>query len=195
MCCSPISYCTGTVQSSLFWHNTQEGSKTRILSRRQPIRCVSSYRTATSRRPVCALFTVHHRSSSSVTGDNLCICSISPHTCHCPTDIWYLPPLVCLVFLALIPLWAVVARQNPQTREVLRSGWQPVIVAMSISRYVLWEANWEAPFAPRWASLVRIHVSLIASLCDFQCWRPHSGQDGERSQLQGHGCVHARHQR
>uniref|UniRef100_A0A671TPG8 Solute carrier family 41 member n=1 Tax=Sparus aurata TaxID=8175 RepID=A0A671TPG8_SPAAU len=48
-------------------------------------------------------------------------------------DIWYLSPLVCLVFLALIPVWVVVARQSPQIREVLRSGWQPVIVAMSIS--------------------------------------------------------------
>ncbi|XP_075951424.1 solute carrier family 41 member 1-like isoform X1 [Anarhichas minor] len=50
-------------------------------------------------------------------------------------DIWYLSPLVCLVFLALIPLWVVVARRSPQIREVLRSGWQPVIVAMSISSF------------------------------------------------------------
>ncbi|XP_045911805.1 solute carrier family 41 member 1-like isoform X4 [Micropterus dolomieu] len=50
-------------------------------------------------------------------------------------EIWYLSPLVCLVFLALIPLWVVVARQSPQIREVLRSGWQPVIVAMSISSF------------------------------------------------------------
>uniref|UniRef100_A0A3Q3LAG7 Solute carrier family 41 member n=1 Tax=Mastacembelus armatus TaxID=205130 RepID=A0A3Q3LAG7_9TELE len=49
--------------------------------------------------------------------------------------IWYLSPLVCLVFLALIPLWVLVARQSPQIREVLRSGWQPVIVAMSISSF------------------------------------------------------------
>ncbi|XP_029290963.1 solute carrier family 41 member 1-like isoform X1 [Cottoperca gobio] len=50
-------------------------------------------------------------------------------------DIWYLSPLVCLVFLALIPLWVMVARQSPQIREVLRSGWQPVLVAMSISSF------------------------------------------------------------
>uniref|UniRef100_A0A8D0DBK0 Solute carrier family 41 member n=1 Tax=Sander lucioperca TaxID=283035 RepID=A0A8D0DBK0_SANLU len=50
-------------------------------------------------------------------------------------DIWYLSPMVILVFLALIPLWVVVARQNPQISEVLRSGWQPVIVAMSISSF------------------------------------------------------------
>ncbi|CAB1413219.1 unnamed protein product [Pleuronectes platessa] len=50
-------------------------------------------------------------------------------------DMWYLSPLVCLFFLALIPVWVVVARQSPQISEVLRSGWQPVIVAMSISSF------------------------------------------------------------
>uniref|UniRef100_A0AAQ4RG27 Solute carrier family 41 member n=1 Tax=Gasterosteus aculeatus aculeatus TaxID=481459 RepID=A0AAQ4RG27_GASAC len=52
-----------------------------------------------------------------------------------PPNVWYLSPLVCLVFLALIPIWVVVARRSPQIREVLRSGWQPVIVAMSISSF------------------------------------------------------------
>uniref|UniRef100_A0A8C6U597 Solute carrier family 41 member n=1 Tax=Neogobius melanostomus TaxID=47308 RepID=A0A8C6U597_9GOBI len=50
-------------------------------------------------------------------------------------DVWYLSPLICLVFLALIPVWVVVAQRSPQIREVLRSGWQPVIVAMSISSF------------------------------------------------------------
>uniref|UniRef100_A0AAY4BU22 Solute carrier family 41 member n=1 Tax=Denticeps clupeoides TaxID=299321 RepID=A0AAY4BU22_9TELE len=48
-------------------------------------------------------------------------------------DIWYLCPLVCLFFIALIPLWVVLARRSPQIQEVLRTGWQPVVVAMSIS--------------------------------------------------------------
>lgn len=50
-------------------------------------------------------------------------------------DVWYLAPLVCVFFLILIPVWVVIARRSPQIKEVLRSGWQPVIVAMSISRY------------------------------------------------------------
>uniref|UniRef100_A0A3B4DE24 Solute carrier family 41 member n=1 Tax=Pygocentrus nattereri TaxID=42514 RepID=A0A3B4DE24_PYGNA len=50
-------------------------------------------------------------------------------------DIWYLSPLVCMFFLVLIPLWVVIARRSLQIREVLRSGWQPVIVAMSISSF------------------------------------------------------------
>ncbi|XP_060793057.1 solute carrier family 41 member 1 isoform X2 [Neoarius graeffei] len=50
-------------------------------------------------------------------------------------DVWYVSPLVCVFFLCLIPVWVLVARRSVQIREVLRSGWQPVIVAMSISRY------------------------------------------------------------
>lgn len=50
-------------------------------------------------------------------------------------DVWYLSPLVCLVFLSLIPLWVMVARRSPQIREILRSGWQPVLVAISISSF------------------------------------------------------------
>ncbi|XP_076874859.1 solute carrier family 41 member 1 isoform X3 [Brachyhypopomus gauderio] len=50
-------------------------------------------------------------------------------------DIWYLSPLVCVFFLLLIPLWVVIARRSVQIREVLRSGWQPVLVAMSISSF------------------------------------------------------------
>ncbi|KAF7695777.1 solute carrier family 41 member 1 [Silurus meridionalis] len=50
-------------------------------------------------------------------------------------DVWYVSPLVCVFFLALIPLWVLVARRSVQIREVLRSGWQPVIVAMSISSF------------------------------------------------------------
>ncbi|KTF74318.1 hypothetical protein cypCar_00039419 [Cyprinus carpio] len=50
-------------------------------------------------------------------------------------DVWYLSPLVCVVFLLLIPLWVLIARRSPQIKEVLKSGWQPVIVAMSISSF------------------------------------------------------------
>ncbi|XP_064160735.1 solute carrier family 41 member 1-like isoform X1 [Anguilla rostrata] len=50
-------------------------------------------------------------------------------------EVWYLSPLVCGLFLMLIPLWVVIARRNTQIRVVLRSGWQPVIVAMSISSF------------------------------------------------------------
>ncbi|KAG7275906.1 hypothetical protein CRUP_009595 [Coryphaenoides rupestris] len=48
-------------------------------------------------------------------------------------DVWYLPPAVCLFFLLLIPVWVSFARRSPPIREVLRSGWQPVLVAMTIS--------------------------------------------------------------
>ncbi|XP_068109181.1 solute carrier family 41 member 3 [Hyperolius riggenbachi] len=48
-------------------------------------------------------------------------------------DVQYLSPLICAVFIILIPLWVAVAKQSQSIAEVLKSGWQPVIVAMSIS--------------------------------------------------------------
>ncbi|OWK54072.1 Solute carrier family 41 member 1 [Lonchura striata] len=45
----------------------------------------------------------------------------------------YVNPLVCAFFLSLLPIWVVIARRNSATREVLYSGWEPVIVAMAIS--------------------------------------------------------------
>ncbi|KAI4827634.1 hypothetical protein KUCAC02_031017 [Chaenocephalus aceratus] len=51
----------------------------------------------------------------------------------CYRDVWFLPPAVCLFFLLLIPLWVIIARRSPPISEVLKSGWQPVIMAMSIS--------------------------------------------------------------
>ncbi|XP_063072322.1 solute carrier family 41 member 1-like [Engraulis encrasicolus] len=48
-------------------------------------------------------------------------------------EMWYLSPVVCGLFLSLIPFWLVVVNRSPAIREVLCTGWQPVIVAMSIS--------------------------------------------------------------
>ncbi|XP_031731786.1 solute carrier family 41 member 1 [Anarrhichthys ocellatus] len=45
----------------------------------------------------------------------------------------YVSPLVCAVFVALCPLWVLIARRIPSTRELLYSGWEPVIIAMAIS--------------------------------------------------------------
>lgn len=67
-------------------------------------------------------------------------------------DIWYLPSVVCGFFLFLVPVWVIIASRSPQIREVLKSGWQPVILAMSISR---------------WGDLSQITVSL-----PFQCRSP-----------------------
>ncbi|XP_043934344.1 solute carrier family 41 member 3 isoform X2 [Protopterus annectens] len=48
-------------------------------------------------------------------------------------DIYYISPLVCGVLVLLIPLWVSIAARSSQIKEVLKSGWQPVIVAMTIS--------------------------------------------------------------
>lgn len=53
----------------------------------------------------------------------------------CSEDRAYVNPLVCAFFVALLPLWIIIAKRNPATREVLYFGWEPVIIAMAISRY------------------------------------------------------------
>uniref|UniRef100_A0A8C4KC83 Solute carrier family 41 member n=1 Tax=Dromaius novaehollandiae TaxID=8790 RepID=A0A8C4KC83_DRONO len=45
----------------------------------------------------------------------------------------YVNPLVCAFFIALLPIWIIIAKKNAATREVLYSGWEPVIIAMAIS--------------------------------------------------------------
>ncbi|GAA6096127.1 solute carrier family 41 member 1-like isoform X1 [Tachysurus ichikawai] len=48
-------------------------------------------------------------------------------------EMWYLLLLICVVLLLLIPLCLAIARRSPPIREVLKSGWHPVITAMLIS--------------------------------------------------------------
>ncbi|KAM9758741.1 LOW QUALITY PROTEIN: solute carrier family 41 member 1-like [Menidia menidia] len=51
----------------------------------------------------------------------------------CYRDFWLLPFGACVFFLLLIPVWVSIAKRSPPIRELLQSGWTPVIVAMSIS--------------------------------------------------------------
>nr|XP_053638471.1 solute carrier family 41 member 1-like isoform X2 [Cherax quadricarinatus] len=48
------------------------------------------------------------------------------------SDIW-LSPLIVVCYLLSLPLWVWLAARNKHTREVLYSGWTPVISAMMIS--------------------------------------------------------------
>ncbi|CAN7988846.1 unnamed protein product, partial [Ixodes hexagonus] len=48
-------------------------------------------------------------------------------------DLVWLSPLVVCIFLAFIPLWVYLSRRNPYTKDVLCTGWVPVICAMGIS--------------------------------------------------------------
>uniref|UniRef100_A0A4W3IFA7 Solute carrier family 41 member n=1 Tax=Callorhinchus milii TaxID=7868 RepID=A0A4W3IFA7_CALMI len=45
----------------------------------------------------------------------------------------YMSPLVCAFFLALTPIWIVLSLKHPATKQVLCSGWEPIITAMGIS--------------------------------------------------------------
>lgn len=58
---------------------------------------------------------------------------ISQGLYSCLETYYYIPPLVGVVFLALTPIWIIIAAKHPATRTVLHSGWEPVITAMVIS--------------------------------------------------------------
>ncbi|TRY69875.1 hypothetical protein DNTS_015339 [Danionella cerebrum] len=45
----------------------------------------------------------------------------------------YVSSLVCAFFISLTPLWMVIASKHPASRQLLYSGWEPVITAMFIS--------------------------------------------------------------
>uniref|UniRef100_A0A672H2C9 Solute carrier family 41 member n=1 Tax=Salarias fasciatus TaxID=181472 RepID=A0A672H2C9_SALFA len=62
------------------------------------------------------------------------VSSFSPLDVRCrPSNLLFLPAVVCGLFLLLIPVWVAVASLFPSIRQVLKSGWRPVILAMSIS--------------------------------------------------------------
>lgn len=73
-----------------------------------------------------------------------------------PADTWFLPPAVCGFFLLLIPAWVLIARHSPPIREVLKSGWHPVILAMTISRW-----------ADLWPQTLDLHRVFSNRLCHF----------------------------
>uniref|UniRef100_A0A3B5KVX3 Solute carrier family 41 member n=1 Tax=Xiphophorus couchianus TaxID=32473 RepID=A0A3B5KVX3_9TELE len=47
----------------------------------------------------------------------------------------YVLYLVDLLYLCLIPVWMVISSKHPASHILLRSGWEPIITAMVISRY------------------------------------------------------------
>ncbi|XP_073431231.1 solute carrier family 41 member 2 [Dendrobates tinctorius] len=58
---------------------------------------------------------------------------ISQGLYSCIDSYSFVSPLVGSFFLALTPIWIVVASKHPATKTVLHSGWEPVITAMLIS--------------------------------------------------------------
>ncbi|XP_034231013.1 solute carrier family 41 member 1-like isoform X2 [Thrips palmi] len=45
----------------------------------------------------------------------------------------WVAPLIIMTYITLVPLWVYIAQKNKQTREVLYTGWTPVVLAMMIS--------------------------------------------------------------
>ncbi|NP_001086569.1 solute carrier family 41 member 2 isoform X1 [Xenopus laevis] len=58
---------------------------------------------------------------------------ISQGLYNCLGSYAFVSPLVGVFFLAMTPIWIVIASKHPATRTVLHSGWEPVITAMLIS--------------------------------------------------------------
>ncbi|XP_053572933.1 solute carrier family 41 member 2 [Bombina bombina] len=58
---------------------------------------------------------------------------ISQGLYNCIGTYSFVAPLVGAFFMALTPIWIVIASKHPATRTVLHSGWEPVITAMLIS--------------------------------------------------------------
>ncbi|XP_058529425.1 solute carrier family 41 member 2 isoform X1 [Ochotona princeps] len=58
---------------------------------------------------------------------------ISQGLYSCLENYYFVSPLVGVFFLALTPIWIIIAAKHPATRTVLHSGWEPVITAMVIS--------------------------------------------------------------
>lgn len=50
-------------------------------------------------------------------------------------DSRYLTLLVCIGFMALTPVWVLIAKHNPPIMKILKFGWFPIILAMIISSF------------------------------------------------------------
>ncbi|XP_006895227.1 PREDICTED: solute carrier family 41 member 3 isoform X1 [Elephantulus edwardii] len=64
-------------------------------------------------------------------------------------DSWFLTPLVCMAFVALTPVWGIMAKQSPSIMKILKFGWFPIILAMVISSFgglILSKTVSEPPF-------------------------------------------------
>ncbi|KAK7129734.1 hypothetical protein R3I94_009323 [Phoxinus phoxinus] len=61
------------------------------------------------------------------------LAGISQGLYNCLDSHPYVSSLVCAFFLCLTPLWMVISSKHPASRQLLYSGWEPVITAMFIS--------------------------------------------------------------
>lgn len=49
--------------------------------------------------------------------------------------LWWISPCILAAYMASVPWLICVASSHPLTKEVLYTGWSPVLAAMTISRY------------------------------------------------------------
>jgi len=46
----------------------------------------------------------------------------------------WIAPVICFLFILMLPVWIYLAHHNRYTHTTLYTGWSPVIIAMCISR-------------------------------------------------------------
>jgi len=112
-----------------------------------------------------------------------------------PDGEFFVMPLICGIFVLLIPIWAYIAFKNEYTHEVITNGWEPVIAAMIISSgggFILDSALSSNPgvavFAPLingvGGNLAAVFSSRLSTNLHLNCQR------GELPTEFRTGCVH-----
>ncbi|KAI4881799.1 hypothetical protein NFI96_018252 [Prochilodus magdalenae] len=75
----------------------------------------------------CPTGTLPHRNAAP---QERCPTGTLPHRTYSHP---YVSSLVCAFFMCLTPVWMVISSKHPASRQLLYSGWEPVITAMLIS--------------------------------------------------------------
>ncbi|CAB1433997.1 unnamed protein product [Pleuronectes platessa] len=82
--------------------------------------------------------TVHGHITFRLSARHSTLVSTPPPLCYThlrPTELQpYVLYLVELLILCLMPLWVVISSKHPASHILLRTGWEPIITAMVISR-------------------------------------------------------------
>ncbi|XP_043833586.1 solute carrier family 41 member 3 [Dromiciops gliroides] len=63
----------------------------------------------------------------------LCILAGTSSILYKYIDQYYLFPGICFFFFSLIPMWIFIAKKSPSITQILKTGWFPIIIAMTIS--------------------------------------------------------------
>lgn len=75
-------------------------------------------------------------------------------------EMWVLY-IVLGVFLVLMPIWIIIVLKNKYTRNVLKSGWVPILSALLISGLVIKMATWLFTWAFQFSDFIRVNKLFV----------------------------------